>query len=290
MKTKIFTFLLIASFIFVNAQEIPSFTFNQTFNYPEGPQDGSDGSVLSPAAMIWNDYSQQYLITYVPVTSANTIYIGSTEAALFKIFVPPYVTKISISFNGQAAATQYCRVSTIELATTDPTPTNYVAGTFTDSDWRWKGVGDRTFPVTRNSNFFTTGSYVYYAFYNGANIDNDYDGVPEGDLQSDYDLGSFNVSWGINSTDSTDYYNWAHGITNITNISENNYTVFPNPATEHITIKNVSNENVQVLDITGKTIYNSVSNENDLTISLEKFQTGIYFVKVGASIQKFVKK
>ena len=112
MIQKLFTLILIALFTNINAQEIPNLTFTQTFNYPENdPQDGSPGSILDPASMAWSNYSQMYYITYVAVTSANSIYIESGEAILFSIFVPPYVTNLNIGFNGVIVATQYCRVA-----------------------------------------------------------------------------------------------------------------------------------------------------------------------------------
>ena len=291
MKTKLL-YILIIAFSMAKAQEIPNLTFNQIFNYPEGVQDGSTGSALSPDLMLWSDYTQQYRISYVAVTSSNTINIASSEAVLFKIYVPPYVSDVSISFNGSVPATQFCRVASIELATSEPTPTSYIEGTIADSDWKWKGVGDRTFNINRNSSFFSTGSYIYYAFYNGANVDDNYDNVPDGDLQYTYDLGSFNVAWGINQTDSTDYYNWANGITNINSFNSEKVNIYPNPAKSYIVIENtkIKSESLQILDITGKTIYQTISNKAKQTINIDKLKSGIYFIRIGSTIQKFIKE
>jgi len=220
MRTKFFILLFLAFFIITNAQEIPNLTYTQTFDYPEGAQDGSPGSILSPENMYWNSYSNAYLITYVPVLSTNPIYIETGEAIVFSFYIPPYTEAVNFGFNGQVVATQFCRVANLGETLNKEIPATYNSGDISDDDWMWLGVGGRTHQYTRNTNFYTTGSYVYFAFYNGANVDNDYDGVPEGDLQATYDLSTFNVSWLITEEDSASYVAWANGTTNCTETIE----------------------------------------------------------------------
>jgi hypothetical protein len=47
---------------------------------------------------------------------------------------------------------------------------------------------------------------------------------------------------------------------------------------------------IQILDITGKTILNVIANEAKQSIDISGLENGIYFVKVGSQTKKFIKK
>jgi len=66
--------------------------------------------------------------------------------------------------------------------------------------------------------------------------------------------------------------------------------IYPNPTSEYIIVENKKHEDIQILDITGKTILNVVSNKKQQTVNVSKLQNGIYFVKSGNTIQKFIKE
>ncbi|BDX39082.1 hypothetical protein CYCD_24370 [Tenuifilaceae bacterium CYCD] len=82
----------------------------------------------------------------------------------------------------------------------------------------------------------------------------------------------------------------------ITNSSENEFKVFPNPATDFITISTNSNITFKyaVVDITGKAIESGILNNNK-QLSVSSLVKGLYFVKItddkgNAFIQKFIKQ
>lgn len=78
---------------------------------------------------------------------------------------------------------------------------------------------------------------------------------------------------------------------------ENNWTIFPNPATEQITLSGLLTEfvhkSIVITDVTGKELYRFASNDfkNTLnaTINVGAFPAGVYFVNVTGSVKAFVK-
>ena len=85
--------------------------------------------------------------------------------------------------------------------------------------------------------------------------------------------------------------NSALSVSNIEN--ENTFILFPNPAQENLQIIISNNRNINditILDLTGKQIKNiSVNNTSNININVSDLQKGIYFVRIGHSVQKFVK-
>jgi hypothetical protein len=74
--------------------------------------------------------------------------------------------------------------------------------------------------------------------------------------------------------------------TGISPISDTkNLMVFPNPATEQITIKNVSaNSMVSIYTIEGKQIYSQrISKDGEVNVDVSQFIRGIYLVKINGS-------
>lgn len=80
--------------------------------------------------------------------------------------------------------------------------------------------------------------------------------------------------------------------TNIENNNkENQLTIFPNPSKKQLSIVNykLPITNVEIYDITGKKVIvaNKIINNN---LKIENLKTGIYFLKVGNSVCKFIKE
>ena len=69
--------------------------------------------------------------------------------------------------------------------------------------------------------------------------------------------------------------------------------MFPNPATDVITIEAADYQLVEMVDITGKVVFSSEI-ENSLNIDVKEFNSGVYFVKLnganGSLTQKVVVK
>ena len=79
-------------------------------------------------------------------------------------------------------------------------------------------------------------------------------------------------------------------------LNSNALKIYPNPATDNLTIE-LQNSNikqkVEIIDISGKTIYSSYI-LNKATINISKFSKGVYTIKVyldkNIDIKKFVKE
>jgi len=81
-------------------------------------------------------------------------------------------------------------------------------------------------------------------------------------------------------------------VTNVESIStKNEFSIYPNPvADEHVSIHSTQGvEQVRIYDAIGKIVYfQNFSNEKQLTISLQNFEKGIYFIQVNKTIQKLI--
>ncbi len=80
----------------------------------------------------------------------------------------------------------------------------------------------------------------------------------------------------------------ATGVENI----EKNISVYPNPATDFITIdiKNSDNGNVQIIDITGTVIYSTVIKNHSAVLNIKNQPAGMYFVKITTNNNSVVKE
>lgn len=77
----------------------------------------------------------------------------------------------------------------------------------------------------------------------------------------------------------------------VNNVETNKFSIYPNPADFQLNIFNFQsngNQKPQILDVTGKIISNPSIINNSIDIS--NLSSGIYFVKIGNQVEKFVKK
>ncbi len=74
----------------------------------------------------------------------------------------------------------------------------------------------------------------------------------------------------------------SQALLNITpNSKENNYFIFPNPAKNEIHISNLSKgSTLRITDITGKILYSTITDNEQKTINITSFATGIYIVNM----------
>jgi len=82
----------------------------------------------------------------------------------------------------------------------------------------------------------------------------------------------------------------------ITSISKNkvqHFSIYPNPAHNylHLTMNNKKylNTTIQIQDITGKTIKKLMAKNIQINIPISELENGVYFIKIGNNIKKFVK-
>ena len=67
-------------------------------------------------------------------------------------------------------------------------------------------------------------------------------------------------------------------------------TLYPNPANDFITIKGVKLDTVSVFNALGQKVDEFEANGNELYFSTTKYSNGIYFIKAGETVMKFVVK
>lgn len=73
-------------------------------------------------------------------------------------------------------------------------------------------------------------------------------------------------------------------------VDANSYTLFPNPADDNITLKGVHQGVVSVYNAIGQKLDDYNVDGDELMISTSKYGNGIYFVKAGENVVKFVVK
>ncbi len=86
---------------------------------------------------------------------------------------------------------------------------------------------------------------------------------------------------------------WNAVITGINELDETSFNVYPNPVNDQLTIQfnEVKTDNILITDITGKiVIEKKINSTNKLTISVSQLANGIYFLKSGSRVVKFVKE
>ncbi len=80
------------------------------------------------------------------------------------------------------------------------------------------------------------------------------------------------------------------GTTNINNVEKNSFEIYPNPAKDNIQITindKQLGEDISILDITGKIVIASKAKQS---VDISNLQNGVYFIKIGDTIKRFVKK
>lgn len=69
--------------------------------------------------------------------------------------------------------------------------------------------------------------------------------------------------------------------------SSNSFSVFPNPTADYITLENIApNSKVQILSLSGSLVKEVIAEKR---IDVRDLSDGVYMIKVGAKVQKFVK-
>jgi hypothetical protein len=69
-------------------------------------------------------------------------------------------------------------------------------------------------------------------------------------------------------------------------ISNANFIISPNPATDFIEVQNPNYEKISIMNILGETIFTT---SESTKIDVSSFPTGIYLVRIGDKVSKFLK-
>ena len=290
MKTKFLTLVFFITLLTnINAQDIPSFTYQQYHFYPEGALDGSPGTTFDPANMCCL-YQGNYNIGII--NAAPMVISQGGGSAIVDLYIPPFVNGFSFSVDDPvlAAGNPSIRMALIgeyEIGSTPPS--SYNEGDIPESEWKFVYSANRLFYNDRDPNFKTQASIARIAIYNGLN----WGYTTLSDYPNDIPLSDIDITWFIAQEDSADYAAWANGTTTKiinTTYNDNNIIIYPNPVSNNLYITNVkSNETIQILDLTGKIIINKKIGPNN-KIDLSFLQNGIYFIKTGSVTKKIIKK
>ena len=74
-------------------------------------------------------------------------------------------------------------------------------------------------------------------------------------------------------------------------LTESKLSISPNPVSSTLKINGCKeNEQVLIYNLLGKIIYSQTVSGNQLIIPVEKWNSGLYFVKQGNKIQRFIKQ
>jgi len=82
-------------------------------------------------------------------------------------------------------------------------------------------------------------------------------------------------------------------ITKVTDIvDEKIFNVYPNPASTYVIIESekVKGESLKILDISGKVVKHFKIQNSEFRIQIEDLDNGVYFIKIGTQVHKFIKK
>jgi len=283
MKKNLFTLAFLAIFAFANSQNNPIPVNDFTPSYTRlAPTDTWDGTSTAWDLFEYYDWSQQA----AGFEDAN-VSVGQGLTA--KILLPPGITSIGINHNDEYLAGSQCvRYRIIgEYDVTDNGPSLITADN--DSDWRFGcgsfGLYSSTGQGYERTSDISTEKYVLIAYFNDGN-----------DLGWPLNFQDFGISWykGDLPSDTMLFYNWVNGIsTDVDNINaDNNIKIYPNPAKNNLQItinNNQLNKTIEILDITGKLIKTLIANETNQFIDISNLQDGVYFIRIGDTIKKFIK-
>ncbi len=107
--------------------------------------------------------------------------------------------------------------------------------------------------------------------------------------------GSYNVrlittnNWGTDTLTKVNYIN-IYGV-GINELNQNSVNVFPNPATDNITVQANSNiKQIYIYNVTGQLVINQTVNTKKITLSVSGLSTGVYSLKAILDNGTFTKK
>ncbi len=108
------------------------------------------------------------------------------------------------------------------------------------------------------------------------------------DVQTEYNI-TVETNDGDEGTFSKDFVISIGDVTSVNEL-QNSYNIYPNPTTGIFNLNTVENINVEITDITGKTIYSSDVNSKTTKIDISAQPKGIYFLKIKSDSQTISEK
>jgi hypothetical protein len=135
----------------------------------------------------------------------------------------------------------------------------------------------------------STSAYTYQWYLNGSilNGENNSVYVPQQNANYTVEVTDLNGCTGT----SADFAYLTLGIND--NVSLHTLELFPNPATNFISIHtngSLLNNEIKILDITGNIVFKSVLTNTENKIDVSKFSEGVYFAVSGTAGEKFISR
>jgi len=150
-------------------------------------------------------------------------------------------------------------------------------------------------PTYSYNNVYSESSYLW----SGQNISSQNNGIG---IASPSDTGlvsyTFSVTDDFGCISDTTLFTYVDNCTFIYNYTklESKINVYPNPTIESITIEVNNNELIRnkeiitITDLTGKIVKTSDLHSDNFTLNVSELKSGIYFIKIGNTTNKFIKE
>lgn len=125
-----------------------------------------------------------------------------------------------------------------------------------------------------NDTLYTVSLFPYYQWYlNGVPIDNSNNNYFVIEESGDYYVEVFNHNLCANQSDTESVL-----FNSIEKYKQNNFDFYPNPFTDFVTFEVKDEFLVNVYDVNGKVLFNSIVNQAEKTLNLQFLKTGVYQV------------
>jgi len=309
-KNLLLTSVLIAIFSFALNAQTP-FDFESLTIPPSGYWNGSDesGEFGNNEIIFFNDYNSDwsswtgFSFAYDTITS-DTQYAAYAESVLGHIFGIGYVPSDWESGTYDNIPITCKFTNAVQIQSVDIANDKKTADVIINGD---AAFGE---PAFSDEDYF---KIMIEGFYNGES-----QGIVSFFL-ADYTAGNSYVSdtWNtvnLNSFGMTDSLKFnlysthtgAYGMNtpayfcldnikysypaSIKNNLSNSISIFPNPATDIVTVINILNANIQVYDISGKFIFSKTNCNKTENFNLDNLNSGIYFIKIQSEDEIITKK
>jgi hypothetical protein len=103
--------------------------------------------------------------------------------------------------------------------------------------------------------------------------------------------GQYYVTLTVTNECSSSEYGTYIDITTLNKINNSDIvSIYPNPTSSFINIDNVVANKVEIIDATGKIVFESSVDSNNIRIDVSELPAGNYFIKTGETVFSFVKE
>ncbi len=78
----------------------------------------------------------------------------------------------------------------------------------------------------------------------------------------------------------------------INSFDNNGFNIYPNPANNSVLITSLQSDSIYVLDINGNVVksFQNTDKQDSIKIDISGLNNGVYFIKAGKTIKRFVKQ